>query len=487
MSETPLTHPADQMCDECGKTVPKIWRVYHGHRYCSTCYAREFKNAACPQCGNVAKLPRRKPEAVCSDCEKNKPCVRCGTPPKYAIGKITEYGPVCRSCAPYFREKKPCEACGAMSNRLSRVTRLGHDLKVCPKCATADHGTCQACRKYRLLSMAPDGRMVCGKCLLLGDVPCPKCGDLMPAGCGKQCRACQRTATFRKKLNIDLAAFSTPVMGGVFASFGEWLLATVGCDKACISIHFYLPFFLDVEKTWGGVPGYPDLLKHFSAEGLRRVRLPMQWLKEAHGITPDVQMRESDSELRRIEAILASVPGGSSAGTALGKYHRMLQARLDAGDTSIRSIRLALRPAASLLLEADPGGSKLPNQAGLLRYLHVSAGQRAAVTGFVNFMNDHYGLGLTLPDAKKQAGTARRKRLEAEMLTLMQEAASNPAGDEINKRWISLGLAYFHGLPKKVGASVADSQISITDGGVWVEWQSMRYWLPFSPHVGTAH
>lgn len=441
-------HRAEKMCDECGKRVRKIWRVYKGHNYCSTCYAREFKHALCPRCGQIAKLPRRHPEAVCSDCEKNKPCARCSKPPPYPIGKITDYGPVCSSCAPYFREKKPCEACGAMSNRLSRVLRLGHELKLCPKCASSDHGTCQACRRYRLLSAASDGRMLCDPCLLIGDVPCPQCGGLMPAGCGTECRTCQRTRSFRKKLKIDLAAFSTPVMGGVSADFGAWLLATVGCDKACLSIHRYLPFFVEMERVWGGIPDYPELLSHFSADGLRRVRLPMQWLREAKNITPDAQMRESDSEWRRIAASLESVSASSLSGMALRAYHEKLLGRLEAGKTTVRSVRLALKPAAAFILQADAQSTSIPDQAVLDLYVRKSPGQRAALSGFVNFLNEQYDLGLGVPDAKKQTQSTRRKKLEAEMLALMQEA-SPEHGEKPSRRWISLGLAYFHGFAQE--------------------------------------
>ncbi|TQV64424.1 MAG: hypothetical protein FNT29_05145 [Halothiobacillaceae bacterium] len=479
MSHPVITPSAGTMCDECGKTAPKIWRVYKGHKYCGTCYAREFKRAMCPRCGNYAKLPRRHPEAVCSDCEKDKPCARCGRPPKYPIGKITEYGPVCNACSPYFSKVESCEACCTASQRLSRISRLGHDLRVCPKCASAAKAICTACRKHRVLLEAPDGRMLCKKCLELGQIPCPQCQALMPAGMGAQCDQCQWDKSFRKKLNIDLAAFSTPGMAAAFAEFGDWLSKEVGSRKAAITIHRYLPFFLEIEKQWKDIPDYPALLKHFSAEGLRRVRLPMKWLKKARGIMPDAQLREDDSDLRRIEAILASVPEGIAAGTALRKYHRMLQARLNAGETSIRSIRLALRPAASLLLESDPGGSKLPDQAGLLRYLHMSAGQRAAVTGFVNFLNTEFELSLLLPKAKKGASSEQRKKLEAELLDLMR-VGSQRSG--IDRRWLSVGLAYFHGLPRRVGMEVQDEQVRAQGDGLVVEWRSRNFWLPSRPH-----
>ncbi|WP_311945334.1 hypothetical protein [Halomonas piscis] len=63
-------------------------------------------------------------------------------------------------------------------------------------------------------------------------------------------------------------------------------MSTVGPQKAALKINHYLTFFLDLETTWQQVPNYPQLLHHFGAEGLRRVRLPMRWLHEAKGVEP---------------------------------------------------------------------------------------------------------------------------------------------------------------------------------------------------------
>lgn len=36
------------------------------------------------------------------NAKKTHPCIRCGKG-TYSIGKITNYGPACKSCAPYFK------------------------------------------------------------------------------------------------------------------------------------------------------------------------------------------------------------------------------------------------------------------------------------------------------------------------------------------------------------------------------------------------
>ena len=90
-------------------------------------------------------------DAICLTCENARPCVRCGKT-EFRIGMRTPYGPACIGCTPYFKAPEPCEACGTESRWLSRRKELGHDLRLCPRCARkGSHGTCAACRRHRLV------------------------------------------------------------------------------------------------------------------------------------------------------------------------------------------------------------------------------------------------------------------------------------------------------------------------------------------------
>lgn len=473
--------PIPQECDECGKSVAKIWRVFKGHRYCVTCYAREFKRVLCPECGNFARLPRGFPEAVCTKCEMNKPCVRCGKV-SYNIGRITPYGPVCNACAPYFRKKVPCEVCGIPSSGLSQSKRLGHDRRVCPKCSRANHGTCGACRRYRLLREVPDGRMLCKKCVDMGKIPCPKCGRSMPAGYGQQCECCYWKGLLEKRVSMDMAAFSTPEMSRLFKAFGEWLGMEVGNQKAAITIHRYLPFFIEVEREWKTIPEYGLLLSHFGAARLRKVLLPMGWMTKTGLIVPDTGKKESDSEKRRIVVLLEGFPQGSKEMAILEGYHRSLQDSLQKGKTSRRSLRLALSPTVALLRKGIEMECSPPDQKVLDAFLVKSPGQRAAISGFIRYLREMCGVDIALPKMNSEKIRQNRMRkLEVEMLTLMQ---GNREDEEFQRKWRSVTLAYFHGLPKKVAAMLADDAVSEVDDGLIVEWKNHRYWLP-KPGVKT--
>lgn len=452
----------------------KAHRTHQGQRYCGACYKRLFKQQRCPRCGNAARLPKDDPRAVCASCKKDAPCARCGKT-SYALGKFTPYGPVCASCAPYFREPKPCGLCGKPSSRLSRVKSAGIDVPVCPSCASRDRGTCKACRRHRRLLEAPDGRALCRPCLEQGDKLCPSCGGTMPAGRGEVCETCYWRRSLRKRVTLDQAAFGGEIMRRAFSEFGEWLLTEVGEQKATRTIHRYLPFFTEVERQWGKVPNYASLLEHFGAEGLRRVRLPMRWLTLTHGVAPSAPLREENSERRRVEDILASLPGGTISAGALVDYWEHLSARMQRGRTSLRSARLALGPALALLLAADAAGVRLPDQATLDRYLRDAPGQKAAVTGFVLFLNKKHDLGLAPRVEMQRVREERRKRLEGELLALMRHP---PREEQGYRQWLGLALAFFHDLPRSVGKKLDLKQVAAQEDGLKIEWQEETYWIP---------
>jgi len=476
MTDTDMEHLKEQQCDECGKPAVKIWRVYKGHRYCSTCYARVFKRRICPGCGNFARLPKNQPNAVCQRCEINKPCARCGKT-DYEIGKITIYGPVCNACLPYFHEPKPCGLCGKLSIFLSRVKRLNIEVPVCPSCARPDHGNCQACRRHRLLTEAPDGRMLCNVCLEKGNVPCPECGETMPAGYGRRCEACYWKSLLEKRIKMDCAAFSSPQMAAFFEAFGQWLGRKVGAKKAASTIHRYLSFFIEIEQQWKEIPKYDMLLAHFGTLRLRRMLLPVSWMEERGFIVPSAVAKEDDSNRRRITTILNKFPTGSPEQVLLSGYHQLMIKSLEADKTTIGSIRLALSPAAALLLKAKDMKCMPPNQKVLDTYLETTPGQRAALSGFICYLRDTHEVKITLPKPNtEKAQRNRKKKLEAEMLVLMQEGGNS---DEFMRRWLSVALAYFHGLPKKVGKTMPNDQIAEQEnGGFNVTWKEQIYWVP---------
>lgn len=296
----------------------------------------------------------------------------------------------------------------------------------------------------------------------------------MPAGRGNLCDACYWTKTCRKRIDMDAAAFSHPKIRNAFVAFGQWLECQVGAHKCALTIHRYLSFFTEFEARWMRVPTYVELLDRFGAEGLRRVRLPMRWLGEAYDILPNAEARETDSERRRIRVLLEALPTGSLAAKILADYQMTLMSKVDAGRMTIRSVRLALRPAVSLLIVGGHRGHTLPNQEALDRYLLAVPGQTAAVTGFLRFLSKVGSVSLVAHVDRKEARQARRRAVESQ---IMQMAKHPEDGEAFDRRWIALGLAYFHDT-KVRKRELAKATVVRDNTGMHVNVGGSDYFLP---------
>jgi hypothetical protein len=272
---------------------------------------------------------------------------------------------------------------------------------------------------------------------------------------------------------MDQEAFSAPIMATAFGEFGQWLSKTTGCHKAAIKIHHYLSFFLEIERQWKGIPSYSKLLAHFGAEGLRRVRLPMRWLEEAHDIVTDAVLREADSERRRIEAMLALLDSRPNLAKILKEYERSLRSRLKQGRFTIRSIRLALRPAVTLLESLDVEVT-FPDQGSIDRFLKRRPGQRASLGGFVTFVNQEFGSTLHVDVDKNAVQRARTSQLERKLYSLAR-APNNVSMDA----WLSIALVLFHGLPRNAfRKAILQNRECRSISGVQAMLDGKSYWVP---------
>jgi hypothetical protein len=276
---------------------------------------------------------------------------------------------------------------------------------------------------------------------------------------------------------MDCAAFSASVMVEHFRAFGEWLGKEVGYHKAAISLKRYLSFFLEIEKQWKAIPEYAVLLKHFGTLRLRRVLLPMKWMQEASLVVQDSLAKQEDSDQRRIVATLDKVGKSTKERIILDAYLKILMVDLKEENTTLRSIRLAMTPATTLLLKGREMSRMPPDQKVLDSYLEQTPGQRAAVSGFVCYLRDRHSVEIYLPKASAGAEKNRRKKLEAELIKLMQE---NGQSKEHCRKLFVTAISYFHGLPKRAIAGDASENVAPSADGVGVvlTLNGKAYWLP---------
>lgn len=299
----------------------------------------------------------------------------------------------------------------------------------------------------------------------------------MPAGRVRCCEDCYWVKTARNRLAIDQEGFSSSYMAGEFGSFGDWLLTTYGGKTAALSIHRYFTFILEVEKTWGSFPDYRSLVGHFKAEGLRRVRRPMRWLSEIHEIHPNPTIREETSEKTRLEQMLTLYPNSTIIGQAIHGYMAKLQRRQREGKTTIRSIRLALTPAAGLSRIVVKTGHDLPNQKLLDAYLMDHPGQKAAITGFINFLNREYKVNIKAKADPKLTRRHRRKKLEQALRAMMLDENK---GAQFLWQWAPVALEYFHDvkIPKRMLRSLLESAEYVDELGVGLMINGRAHFIP---------
>ncbi|WP_319469985.1 hypothetical protein [uncultured Pseudodesulfovibrio sp.] len=295
----------------------------------------------------------------------------------------------------------------------------------------------------------------------------------MPAGRKNICETCYWQKLLEKRTRLDCAAFSSPIMASHFKAFGKWLGSHTGFHKASLTIHRYLPFFKDIELKWGKVPNYQALLSAFGAQGLRRQLLPMKWLEENELIQIDLSLKSTTTEKRRIQNILDSVKNDSAK--YLIEYYDFLKARYLCNKISLRSLRLALCPAAKLILTARDSQEIMPVQKDLNCYLKNVPGQRNSISGFIRFLNDNFQANLALPPKTARAALNKKQKSRKELVQLL----INPNESlKYRKRLLGVALNYFHGLPLTLGEKLLQDIERMPSGETIVHHKGHNYWLP---------
>ncbi|MEN8362426.1 transposase [Acinetobacter baumannii] len=470
-----MTKVVDQHCDSCGKCVVNIKKKYKGKKFCATCYARVFSKRLCLGCGEFARLPKNDDEARCNECIKKQPCIRCNLSNK-PIGKLTEYGPVCNSCSVYFRAIEPCERCGKPSQKLTRVTRFNDDLRVCPKCASRDYETCPSCHKYRLLELTLNGLKVCKKCQGQSEKQCLNCEGMIAAGCGDLCDSCywHKNLWFKVKQNLNL--FESNCLKNIYVQYIEWLENKVGANKAALYISKHTHFFVQTESLWNdSVPTAHQLLATLRSSGLRKFELVVLWLHEHFGIQISVDKKNNVSEIDQLEKLIASLPQPSLGFETISAYKNQLENKINRGKTSMRSARLAIKPAVALMMHMNQGCTQLPSLKDVKSYLAEYSGQAAALTGYINFLNENYDTSIDYL-ALKKSGFLNQKRKENLERTIVKLANINDPKNVLE--WVRAGLQYFHQLSYAKTLKVRFEMIINDEIGYTVVYEEKLYWLP---------
>jgi hypothetical protein len=199
-------------------------------------------------------------------------------------------------------------------------------------------------------------------------------------------------------------------------------------------------------------------------------------MQEVGLVVSDAGAKAEDSDQRRVAATLEKFKTGTSQRAILDEYYVHLLTGQKKGKTTLRSIRLAMTPAAALMLHSSIKAVCPPDQKMLEAYLSKTPGQRAAVSGFVGYLRDSHKVSITLTPANDKAKKAKKKRLEGEFLLLLAENDQSEGG---RLKLLAVAMAYFHGVAQKdVTMEVLESVAAEVDGdGFVVTLAKAKYWL----------
>lgn len=410
-------------CDVCGRTVEKLTRMEDGIGYCASCYSRAFVSAPCEQCGKSFRTLPSKNEKICRKCRnKDRKCVRCGKPTPRASLTV-ENGVACGSCAPYFKEPKPCPLCGQLSLFIARDSNLGFDEPACEKCRVKGHINCPTCGKNRRPGGKDDqGRMLCKHCYESGGKPfvCPRCGKEGLPHSAERCRNCYNIDVAKTKAKRATEAFTQPWVRESFNAYVEELLERLGGERTKWRIERHALFFAKLDAA-GAKPGAIDsafLGRLFGLEGLRRFATPYGFLVKTGAIPEEAEAdRRETAELSKQAAIMAATEGAWYQST-LQRFHDYLHSlgarykdrgwKGEQDRFSSRTITLAMRAAKAWLVfvdeTADINDVRQIDPAHLNGFLLRKPGWRSSLGRFVKFLNQEEKLfrKLSVPHVRQE-------------------------------------------------------------------------------------
>lgn len=314
----------DQCCDECGRIISKAHRVEGGRKYCTTCYARCFKRQLCSGCGMFSRLLVSANDPKCRKCVASVPCIRCARSGR-ALGMITEAGPVCNSCYPYFREPATCTQCNQVTQQPMHIESDEGRKLVCQRCATAHHRTCTLCKRHRLCMNRPDGTRICKKCDELGIAKCEVCASPMPAGRGRRCETCYWRGRGEAEGVQLCELLSNARVREAFQTYVAWAMAEIHLPRLVRALPRHVEFFEVLEQKAGEETWSPALLlRVFGTAALRKFELPVRWMQSSGGFEITKREKEAAAEIGRSQALVATAPPETLARRLLEEFYANL-------------------------------------------------------------------------------------------------------------------------------------------------------------------
>ncbi len=314
---------------------------------------------------------------MCVDCMKKQPCTKCGQI-GYKLGKISETGCLCKSCANHYRKKEICFECGKLAV-LSKCGFADHNKRICAKCYSHyQNKVCPLCKRYRKLIATAHGQ-ICQKCATLGFISCGLCGEVMPAGRGNKCVSCYYKEKVERKVNMILTNLKVISLRDLYLNWIEFYRKAQSNRKCFLKMDRIGKFVQECEVTWGCLPCYEELVSHFGPNRLRTVRLIKDWLIKNHLISIDDQAKAQSSMQKGIDNLLKSF---ECVPYYIQRYYDCLNTQA----IKLRTIKLYLQPVVSIYRDFALSRQAIPKVSHIKSFLSKHPGQYANLSKFLSFL-----------------------------------------------------------------------------------------------------
>jgi hypothetical protein len=264
-----------------------------------------------------------------------------------------------------------------------------------------------------------------------------------------------------------------------FSSYVSWAVAHTDAKRLCLALVRHAEFFTTLDQHPDAVWDEAFVLRVFGTSRLRKYELPIRWLQDQHALALTPQAKQENAEIQTSRKLVQSLPVGSVGGSVLQAFFDELHARVDKGSIKVRTMRMALRPAVSLLLTASPEGVEMPNQAALNDMLRSTPGQRAAVSTFLGFLKTRYAIALVAHQSASHRLARTREKLGAQLAEI---ANSIRRDAKARLLWDVTALRYFHRLTRVHALEIVKTATrkALPDGDE-LHVESQTFWLPRPP------
>lgn len=469
-------------CDECGNSIDKAHKIYHGKEYCGTCYARLFKAIPCSRCrANVRVHRNATDEPVCALCEAVKrTCIRCEKSVPRA-SKIVDGKPVCPSCAPYFSVPAICPHCERESIRLAALPSAGIKEKICQSCRNRHtHATCGVCRKHRKVAhSSPDGGSLCSACYDDPNVShaCPDCGVGVPGSGKSRCRGCANFVALGREISLTCAIFSHQWVATLWRRFGLWLHAKdPHSPKLLLLVRAHQRFFEEIDCAFPTALDLTEvsLLHLFGVKRLRAHLLPTRFLAEQMGVHIAEDAKRDAAEHARIAELIA-LGKRKTWGELMRSYYVAL---IDA-NLSARSVRMYLSTAQSFASSVELANAPWTTPQ-IERYLKANPGSRNNLSRFVSFCRQSQQWNVSMPSKAGQIFPLKDPLRTVAKLSDLMKAAESVGVENASITMLATILAAALGVAKATIVKAVTQSFTETGGAVSIQFSRETVHLPES-------